>query len=475
MKKNIIIIGAGVSGLSAGIFAQKKGFNTIILEKNHFAGGNLTGWKRKNCYIDNCIHWLCGSKDGNKLNKLWKEVGAFENIEFYQSEDFLVSEYNFQKISLNKNIDITHQNMLNLSAADKKEIDKFIKGTKLITKLNYSNIFNKIKILFKLYSMYKNKTIKQVADSFSHPLLKKFITDYIVEEYSIYTLLSAYSSFSSGDGKVLKNGSFKMAENITKKYTSLGGEIKYNSHVIKIITENTRAVGVKLKNGEIIKADFVICAIDPSIVFSSLLDTSYMTKNLKMTYGDRENFPIISSFHVAYKITTDLNIPDTFVFESSKPIRIGATDYNRIMIRSYKYGINFTNDNSFVMQVFLLQREVDYDKWSSLSNQDYEKEKQRITEEITNEILKRFKKLKNNIEFLDCWTPLTYTKYFDAYKGSYMSFGVTKKLKLSIFPYKCENIDNLYFATQWQRIFGGLPNAVMCGKNCIEELTKKTR
>ena len=34
MSEKIIIIGAGISGLSAGIFAQKNGYNTIIYEKN---------------------------------------------------------------------------------------------------------------------------------------------------------------------------------------------------------------------------------------------------------------------------------------------------------------------------------------------------------------------------------------------------------------------------------------------------------
>ena len=40
--KKIVIIGGGVAGLSAGIFAQKNGFDSVILEKHHTLGGVTT-------------------------------------------------------------------------------------------------------------------------------------------------------------------------------------------------------------------------------------------------------------------------------------------------------------------------------------------------------------------------------------------------------------------------------------------------
>ena len=43
MKINII--GAGVSGLSAGCFLQMKGFETEIFEKHNLPGGLCTNWK----------------------------------------------------------------------------------------------------------------------------------------------------------------------------------------------------------------------------------------------------------------------------------------------------------------------------------------------------------------------------------------------------------------------------------------------
>ena len=88
--KKVIIIGGGISGLTAGILLQKKGFKTVIYEKNNVIGGLCSGWKKDGYFIDNCIHWLTGT---NKNSSLYKNCcGCVEN------ETVCVREYT--KLSL---------------------------------------------------------------------------------------------------------------------------------------------------------------------------------------------------------------------------------------------------------------------------------------------------------------------------------------------------------------------------------------
>lgn len=47
MMKKIIIVGAGVAGLSAGIHAIQSGFDVTIMEMHNISGGNCTSWSRK--------------------------------------------------------------------------------------------------------------------------------------------------------------------------------------------------------------------------------------------------------------------------------------------------------------------------------------------------------------------------------------------------------------------------------------------
>ena len=75
-KKKVIIVGGGIAGLSAGIYALKAGFDAEIYEKNPIAGGECMGWNRKGYHIDNCIHWLTGTDPDTKLWEVWKTCGA---------------------------------------------------------------------------------------------------------------------------------------------------------------------------------------------------------------------------------------------------------------------------------------------------------------------------------------------------------------------------------------------------------------
>ena len=58
MGKKVVIIGAGVSGLSAGIYALQAGYSVEIYEKNKMPGGECAGWNRQGYHIDNCIKFF---------------------------------------------------------------------------------------------------------------------------------------------------------------------------------------------------------------------------------------------------------------------------------------------------------------------------------------------------------------------------------------------------------------------------------
>lgn len=85
----LIIIGAGIAGLSAGYFARKNGFEVEIYEKNSIVGGECIGWDRERYHIDGCIQWLTGTKEGTDINDLWKEVGALEDSKVIQLDEFI--------------------------------------------------------------------------------------------------------------------------------------------------------------------------------------------------------------------------------------------------------------------------------------------------------------------------------------------------------------------------------------------------
>ena len=74
MEKSIIIIGAGIAGLSAGCYGRMNGYRTQIFEMHTSPGGLCTAWKRRGYTFDGCIHYLVGARPGLSFYRLWEEL-----------------------------------------------------------------------------------------------------------------------------------------------------------------------------------------------------------------------------------------------------------------------------------------------------------------------------------------------------------------------------------------------------------------
>ena len=108
MKEKVIVIGAGIAGLTAGIYALKAGFDVEIYEKNAIPGGECIGWNRKGYHIDNCIHWLTGTKKGTQMYDLWKEVGALsDDTEYAKLNAFYTSTFEGKSVTLYNDLEKT--------------------------------------------------------------------------------------------------------------------------------------------------------------------------------------------------------------------------------------------------------------------------------------------------------------------------------------------------------------------------------
>src|SRR5690606_14638607 len=81
MAPKLIIIGAGIAGLTAGVHAARCGFEVEIVEHHTEPGGVCTGWTHGKYTIDGCIHWLMGARPDDPLHRLYEEVGALEGVE----------------------------------------------------------------------------------------------------------------------------------------------------------------------------------------------------------------------------------------------------------------------------------------------------------------------------------------------------------------------------------------------------------
>ncbi len=138
-KQKILIIGAGLGGLSTGIYAQMNGYETTIYEKNPVPGGLAASWKRKDYLIDGGIHFLSGYKPGLSLYNVFKEVGAHK-AEYVDLDTYarFIDEKSGRSIDICSDLDTFQTDLLSLFPEDKKKIKHFIKGIRGLNKTDIS-------------------------------------------------------------------------------------------------------------------------------------------------------------------------------------------------------------------------------------------------------------------------------------------------------------------------------------------------
>lgn len=481
---NIAIVGGGVAGLSAGIYAQIHGHHATIYEKHLKAGGNLTGWNRNGYHIDNCIHWLTGTNPVTKLYRTWKDLGVLGNVEMYRAEKLYTFEKDGQSISLNRDLAQMKQDMLAIAPQDKKEILPFIKAIRAsrwvygITGKNNTGKSNLMQKILSIPSLarYYGLTTGQLAQRFSHPLLRGFLESFMTTEFSALALIIVFGTFCGGNGDIPVGASCAMAERMTEKFLRLGGTLRLKNGVAKINTQAGQAQSVTLEDGSTEQADYVIIATDPSVAFGKLLDKKLMPKALKKQYDDPK-MQRFSSYHSAFSCdSAQLPFEHEIILEIPEKYKTELhADY--MMLREFSHEKDFAPKGKNLLQTMIYCFEEDACSFIRLSKDKtaYREKKRRIAE-LTNQIItEKFPVLQDKLQCLDVWTPATYRKYVGSQIGSFMSFVLPPNKAPLRLSNKVKGLKNVILASQWLQAPGGLPIAAEAGFYSIKRVLKQEK
>ncbi len=477
----ILIIGGGVAGLSAGIYAQKHGHKTIICEKHHVIGGNLTGWQRGDYHVDNCIHWLTGTNPNSDLYKLWQDVGALGNVEVLQGESLYTCEKNGDTLSLFRDINKLEKRMLEISPQDKKEIKKFInavKGFELLSGVGGENHNEKAKAttyvrLFPMLYSYYNMSTEDLANRFSHPLLREFFISLLGKDFGALAFLCVASTFCSNNGGIPKGGSIAMANRMADKFSSLGGEIMLKKEAIKIEVQNGNATSVLLSDGSKIRADYIILTTEPSVTFEKILPVE-MPKEIRSDYQDKR-FLRFSALQTAFACDIS-NLPFSADYIFELPIKYRKIlGTKRLIIREFSHESSFAPSGQTVIQSLTFCAENIAKDFIGLRQKDkhaYNYKKHEISNAVLSAITEKFPSLTGHLKLLDVWTPATYNRFIGSEMGAFMSFAFPSKVMPRRKNNRIKGLNNVIMASQWLQNPGGLPIALQNGKYAIETVNK---
>ena len=125
--KKILIIGGGIAGLCAGVYARKCGYQAEVLEMNTLPGGLAMSWRRGEYTFETCLHWLVGSKPGADLRDYWEELFDISALRFVDPEEVArIETESGESLAIPTDPDRLEATLLARSPADAKAIRAFV-------------------------------------------------------------------------------------------------------------------------------------------------------------------------------------------------------------------------------------------------------------------------------------------------------------------------------------------------------------
>src|SRR4030042_2177101 len=119
---DVIIIGAGVAGLTCGCLLAKRNLKVLIVEKNQKAGGCCTSFQKDGFSFDLSVQSIGECQKGGRVWDLLKELDLLDQIQFIPLEP--AREYHFPNLKFlqSSHLDIHIENLSRLFPDERKGI-----------------------------------------------------------------------------------------------------------------------------------------------------------------------------------------------------------------------------------------------------------------------------------------------------------------------------------------------------------------
>ncbi len=478
--KKVIIIGAGMAGMTCGIGLAKSGFEVEIFELNHMAGGECTGWDRGEYHFDGCIHWLVGSKPGTSFNRIWRETGALDDsVHIIHHDSFARYEEDGKAVVFYTQADKLEKHLLEIAPEDRKEIKKLCAAIRVLG--NFGMPMDKpmdmmtgkdgLKFVAKNFkgitkmAGYQKLTMKGLAERFNSPLLRRAILAAIPGENTSLALITTLAGMHDGDCGFPEGGSRALALRMEKKFLELGGKVHYRARVEKIIVKDGSAAGIRLQDGTEHFADEIVSCADGFATLKHMLDDKYTPPVYENLFNRPKEFSTPTCSLVFLGV--DAKLPDfgrCINIPRTEPVTLGGVPNPLVSLLSYGFDKTMAPEGKTVV-VFFSPGNYDFWKDAHEDKARYNAEKKRLEEDAIAMLEKRFPETRGKVETTDVVTPMTYERYCNAWRGSWMTWGTYGKDIPRYFPGMLEGLDHFLMAGMWTLPPGGLPGAA--GSGCF--------
>jgi phytoene dehydrogenase-like protein len=404
VKYDTIIIGAGMSGLAAGVRLAHFGKRVCLLERHRVIGGLSSFYQRGGHRIDVGLHAITNytSKNvrGGPLGRMLRQLRlAWDELALAPQ---LGSAIRFPDAELRFTNDIAVLE----SEVRRRFPDQIDRFRRLIGRLcGYDQIGQ---------PETRHSARACVGEILSDPLLVEMLFcpllfygsarehDFDFGQFSVLFR----SIFLEGLGRPL-SGIRLILKKLSEKFTALGGILRLRAGVSRLVVREDRVVGVMLEDGSELETDNVLSS-------AGWLETMRLcAPDGQMPAEDPDRMSIVEAISVLNAPPQQLGIGQTIIFYNDSSRFYYARPEGLVDPRS---GVicapnNFDYGEPLPENLLRITALASYDRWAELDPERYRQAKHREYDRLAAAAVRFIPEFRPAVIATDVFTPLTIRRF----------------------------------------------------------------
>ncbi|MFH0925843.1 MAG: NAD(P)/FAD-dependent oxidoreductase [bacterium] len=464
---DVIIIGAGLSGLAAGIRLAYFGKKVCLLEQHSKVGGLNSFYQFKGMTLDAGLHALTNfvskGNTSTPLAKLSRQLRI-------KLEEFELSEQNKSCIHFPEKV-LEFTNNLeylkdNLTKVFPYEANGFLKLLNYIEGYDATNLNNPAGSAKKVVRSFLTDPL--LIDMLFCPLMYYGSAQENDMDISQFAIMFR-SIFWEGFARPI-DGIIRILNLLVEKFLNCGGELHLKTEVKKVITKGKHIEKIILNNGEELEAKYVISSAGLYETLNLCFDEDQVSSTIAPILLGQLSFVEAILFlnkrpeELGYSTTiTFYNDSDRFKYERPQTF----VDLHSGVI-CCPDNFQYKKENEPQTSVIRITNIANFDLWSSLDKEGYLKKKKECFRDVLTIIERHIPGISEAVVDKDIFTPITIKRFTGHINGAV--YGTPKKTRDGTTRY-----DNLFICGTDQGFLGVvgtmLSGITMANLHCLNKIS----
>jgi len=480
---DVIVIGAGIGGLTAAALLAKKGLKTLLLEKEDQAGGYVVSFKRRGSTFDATGAFVGGCHEGGEFYQILDEIGAHQEIEFVPIRHVQNIYPGFEVHLRPGGFHSYTDALFDLFPKEEKGLKAYLSMVKRIGEeiQSYSKITTLQRIFFpfcfrNLVRFHRSSHQAILDTLFKGEEIKMALHSLPVTEPPSrlsFLFLAVMINKALIEGVFYpKGGMGKISAAMANAFLRSGGEIRLQTEADQILARTGRVEGVLTKSGERFQAPLVISNINPN------LSVKMLPVELRKRFAKKWSHLEYSLSCFVLYLATDLDLRGMglpyFTYlrflsdleEEDRILRRGEIPQNPTLMVSIPTMLDpsLAPPGQHILSVLINVPYHHQGKWGGGDLEKYRHIKEDFCQKVLHQLeSKLIPGLRSHLLFYEAATPLTLERYTGNEMGAMYGLASTPQQVGNLRPPHQTPVPGLFQVGHYTRPSHGIVGASLSG------------